>query len=183
MMAKSLFVSLLLGVLLAPIFAEESMSVMKKGKDGKESHHTLLIDEAKGLAIEHVGEGRKSVTLVIDYKTGVIAYRMFDSQSCVLVRMNKATFPSLDKLKQILQEQKSGKQSAPAPPRQYTVTPAHIKDLSGLGAPVNTLCRDLTVNWAQEQIGNMLYGDAGACLNINLLFLIDVNLCGHIGVW
>ncbi|XP_015198346.2 gastrokine-1-like [Lepisosteus oculatus] len=179
-MAKCLALTLLLGVLLAPILAEESVSLVNKGKDGKDVHHTLVINKEQGIAIQHVGAGRQSVTAIIDYKTGIIAYRAFESQSCFIVRMDRATFPPLDKLRQAAEDEKSQKKRPPPPGKQYNVNPEPIKDLSKLGAPVQAMCHDLPTHWAQEQIGEMFFfGESGKCFNLNLLFLLNINMCRH----
>ncbi|MGH0133263.1 UNVERIFIED_CONTAM: hypothetical protein FKN15_059335 [Acipenser sinensis] len=54
-----------------------------------------------------------------------------------------------------------------------------MKDQGKLGAPVQALCQGLPAYWAQEQIGEMFFIDAGSCLRVDLLIL-DVSLCGHV---
>ncbi|KAK1154398.1 gastrokine-2-like [Acipenser oxyrinchus oxyrinchus] len=166
---------------LAQVLAEEAVSVSKTRKDGGLSRYMLLINKEEQLATEHVWAGRDSATVLFDYKSGIIAYRVFDGQACYAAKMNRNTFPALDKLRETLDNEKNHKQSPPPPGKKYNVNLVPMKDQGKLGAPVQALCQGLPAYWAQEQIGEMFFIDAGACLRVDLLIL-DVSLCGHVGM-
>ncbi|XP_041089363.1 gastrokine-2-like [Polyodon spathula] len=178
-MAKLLALAVFVAAFLAQVCAEEAVSVSKTRKDGGLSRYMLLINKEEQLATEHVWTGKDSATVIFDYKNGIIAYRIFDGQACYAAKMNRNTFPALDKLRETLDNEKNHKQSPPAPEKKYNVNPVPMKDQGKLGAPVQALCQGVPSYWAQEQIGEMFYLDAGSCLRIDLLIL-GVSLCGHV---
>ncbi|XP_041087829.1 gastrokine-2-like [Polyodon spathula] len=177
-MAKLLALAVFVAAFLAQVRAEEAVSVSKTRKDGGLSRYMLLINKEEQLATEHVWAGKDSATVIFDYKSGIIAYRIFDGQACYAAKMNRNTFPALDKLRETLDNEKNHKQSPPAPEKKYSVNPVPMKDQGKLGAPVQALCQGVPAYWAQEQIGEMFYLDSGSCLQIGLLIL-GVSLCGH----
>ncbi|MGH0173834.1 UNVERIFIED_CONTAM: hypothetical protein FKN15_004959 [Acipenser sinensis] len=67
----------------------------------------LLINKEEQLATEHVWAGRDSATVLFDYKNGIIAYRVFDGRACYAAKMNRNTFPALDKLRETLDNEKA----------------------------------------------------------------------------
>ncbi|XP_039626072.1 gastrokine-1-like [Polypterus senegalus] len=180
-MLKVFAVVALIGACLSLGRADEGSSVTAQDKAGKPVHHSIVINKQEETAIVNLGAGKKSFTAVLDYKTGVIAYRSFGQNSCFVSRMNRATIPPLDKLSSVMENRKN-KQGPPPPPVQYNISPEPIKDQSKLGAPVQALCQGLTSYWAEEQIGNMFCIGVGVCINLNLLIL-DAGLCGHVDIF
>ncbi|XP_028649217.2 gastrokine-1-like [Erpetoichthys calabaricus] len=181
-MLKIIAVVALLGACLSLGLADEGASLTDHDKSGKPVHHSLVINKQEQTATVNLGAGKNSYTAILDYKTGIVAYRSFSQKSCFISRMNRATIPSLEKLSSAMESRKN-KQGPPPPSVQYNISPDPIKDQSNLGAPVQALCQGLPSYWAQEQVGNMFFIGIGACANLNILFLFDVGLCGHVDAY
>ncbi|KAL4660823.1 gastrokine-1-like isoform X1 [Arapaima gigas] len=146
-------------------------SLVKSGNDGRQ--YFVVIDFDGQSVLEVVNAGKKSMTVIFDYKTRYLAFRSFKDQACYAVKM-PADFATLNDLKKMMENPKTEAELNKKPPVQYTSNNNPVKNKVILGAPIEALCHDLPINWAAEQRGEMLFSTS-ACLGFD--FVISVDFC------
>nr|XP_033806067.1 gastrokine-1-like [Geotrypetes seraphini] len=180
---KILIVSLL-GVFLTQTLANDSISVINQGNDGGSVHQTVNVNHQNNIANIDTNAGWNSWNSVWDYNTGFIAIRPFAKKACYVTEMNRKVVPSLQELAKVIKENKNQKGPADPPPRslQYTATNTLASNVAQFGKPVEALCRGIPTYHPQEVQGGSFLVQGGGCINAEILWLLDINLCGGISI-
>ncbi|XP_078522790.1 gastrokine-1-like [Lissotriton helveticus] len=178
-MKLTILLAAFLAVFLTPSLADDSVTLTNQGNDGGSVHQTVNINNGKNIANIDTNAGWNSINSIWDYNTGFIALRPFAKKSCYIHRMNRNVVPSIQELARLTKEKKDNKGPAGPPPRsiQYTVTSAKAENFAEYGKPIEAMCRGVPSYVAQEVQGNDLFFSLGGCMNVGLLFILDVHVC------
>ncbi|XP_040271733.1 gastrokine-1-like [Bufo bufo] len=86
--------------LLGSLLATDNINVNNQGNDGGNVHQTVNIDNQDQVANIHNLNGWNSWDSICDYGKGVFATRLYGKKMCVVTKIDKTVFPSLEVLKQ-----------------------------------------------------------------------------------
>nr|P0CG01.1 RecName: Full=Gastrokine-3; Flags: Precursor [Homo sapiens] len=143
-----------------------------------------------GTQIIHIGAFQGMVSIrdnnifsewdgILDYKNALLVAKVFNKMACVLARMDKAVFPSLDDISKALDKQ-AFKYYPSTRGLTYTVLPSWVKNLAQYGKPIKNMCRDDPTYFAQQQKeGTALAIDSNSCFEIQLLSFMGLFICGE----
>ncbi|XP_078521940.1 gastrokine-1-like [Lissotriton helveticus] len=97
--------------------------------------------------------------------------------------MNKNVVPSIQQLARLTKEKKDQKSPAgpPPPSLQYTVTSTKAENFAEYGKHIETMCRGVPSYIAEEDHGNSFFLGIGGCVQADLLFILNVSVCGGVG--
>ncbi|XP_012861997.1 gastrokine-3-like [Echinops telfairi] len=150
-----------------------------------------VLDGSSGTQSIHVNAFRGVVRLrdnnvlsewdgIMDYKNALLAARLFSKMACVLTKMDKAAFPTLDEMIRAL-DQQDLKQYPSTRGLTYTVLPSRVKNLAQYGMPIKDLCRAVPTYFAKQQKeGVALAVDPNSCFEIQILSFMGIAICGEI---
>ncbi|XP_044132948.1 gastrokine-1-like [Bufo gargarizans] len=96
---KSL-VKVIFAALLGSLIATDNINVNNQGNDGGNVHQTVNINNQDQVANIHNLNGWDSWDSICDYGKGVFATRLYGKKMCVVTKIDKTVFPSLEVLKQ-----------------------------------------------------------------------------------
>uniref|UniRef100_A0A8C3XBX5 Gastrokine-3 n=1 Tax=Catagonus wagneri TaxID=51154 RepID=A0A8C3XBX5_9CETA len=117
---------------------------------------------------------------IVDYENGLLAAKLFSKMACVLTKMDKAVFPTLDDIIKALDHQ-ALEHYPSTRGLTYTVVPSRVKNLAQYGVPIKDMCRDVPTYFAQQQKeGTALAIDPDSCSEIQLLSFLGLSICGEI---
>nr|XP_023961366.2 gastrokine-2-like [Chrysemys picta bellii] len=164
---------IVLGIFMNPGFASNNIQLINQGNDGGTVYQTVNINYDVNVATFNIYSGAHSSNAIFDYDHGIIAYHMPYKKICVVSRMNRATFPTLNQLEDMVNNQRDLNSLH----RSYGISHNYVRNVAGLGAPIQATCEGLSTYWATEydRPQNLLSGIG--CVGVKLLIL-DVNLCG-----
>ncbi|XP_030057720.1 gastrokine-1 [Microcaecilia unicolor] len=174
----------LLGILLTQTLANDSISLTNQGNDGGSVHQTVNINNQNNIANIDTNAGWNSWNSVWDYNTGFIAIRPFAKKTCYVNKMNRKVVPSLQELARLTKEKKDQKGPAAPPPHslQYTTTNTLANNVAQFGKFVEALCKGVPTYYSQEVQGGNFFFEIGGCINAGILWVVDINICGEIGI-
>uniref|UniRef100_A0A8C6QRM0 Gastrokine-3 n=1 Tax=Nannospalax galili TaxID=1026970 RepID=A0A8C6QRM0_NANGA len=150
-----------------------------------------LLDGSVGTQTVHVDALHLTVSIqdsnvlsewngIVDYKNALLTAKLFSKMACVLAKMDRAVFPSLDDVREALGKQASS-HYLPTRGLTYTVLPSRVKNLAQFGASINDLCRAVPTYFAQQQKeGTALAMDPNSCSEVQLLSFMGLSICGEI---
>ncbi|TFJ99742.1 EGF-like module-containing mucin-like hormone receptor-like 3 [Platysternon megacephalum] len=170
---RKILLLVLLGIFMNPVFASNNIQLINQGNDGGTVYQTVNINHDVNVATFNIYSGAHSSNAIFDYDHGIIAYHMPYKKICVVSRMNRATFPTLNQLEDMVNNQRDLNSLH----RSYGISRNYVRNVAGLGAPIQATCGGLSTYWATEydRPQNLLSGTG--CVGVKLLIL-DVNLCG-----
>ncbi|XP_069068771.1 gastrokine-1-like [Pleurodeles waltl] len=199
-----IFLSALLAALLIPSLADDSVTLTNQGNDGGSVHQTVNINNEKNIANINTNAGMNSWNSIWDYNTvsttwfelcidmkymRITIYKRihcspaFAKKSCYIHRMNRNVVPSIQELARLTKEKKDQKAPAGPPPRslQYSVTSAKAENFEEYGKPIEAMCRGVPSYVTEEDQGNSFFFGIGGCEQAQLLFILNISVCGGIG--
>ncbi|CAM4703212.1 unnamed protein product [Caretta caretta] len=162
-----------LGIFMNPVFASNNIQLINQGNHGGTAYQTVNINHDVNVAIFNIYSGAHSSNAIFNYNHGIIAYHM--PYICVVSRMNRATFPTLNQLEDMVNNQRDLNSLY----RSYGISRNCVTNVAGLGAPIQAACRGLSTYWATEYDRPQKVLSGTGCIGVKLLIL-DVNLCGSL---
>ncbi|CAM4631014.1 unnamed protein product [Lepidochelys kempii] len=164
-----------LGIFMNPVFASNNIQLINQGNHGGTVYQTVNINHDVNVAIFNIYSGAHSSNAIFNYNHGIIAYHMPYKKICVVSRMNRATFPTLNQLEDMVNNQRDLNSLY----RSYGISRNCVTNVAGLGAPIQAACRGLSTYWATEYDRPQKVLSGTGCIGVKLLIL-DVNLCGSL---
>nr|XP_048684991.1 gastrokine-2-like [Caretta caretta] len=152
-----------------------NIQLINQGNHGGTAYQTVNINHDVNVAIFNIYSGAHSSNAIFNYNHGIIAYHMPYRKICVVSRMNKATFPTLNQLEDMVNNQRDLNSLY----RSYGISRNCVTNVAGLGAPIQAACRGLSTYWATEYDRPQKVLSGTGCIGVKLLIL-DVNLCGSL---
>ncbi|XP_044133497.1 gastrokine-1-like [Bufo gargarizans] len=86
--------------LLGSLLATDNINVNNQGNDGDNVHQTVNINNQDQVANIHNLNGWDSWDSICDYGKGAFATRLYGKKMCMVTKIDKTVFPSLEVLKQ-----------------------------------------------------------------------------------
>ncbi|XP_075766875.1 gastrokine-2-like [Pelodiscus sinensis] len=158
-----------------PAFANNVVQLINKGNDGGTVYQTVNINHDVNIVTFNVYSGAHSSNAIFDYDHGIVAYHVPYKKMCVVSKMNRVTFPTLNQLEDMVNNQR-GLNSLH---RSYGISLNYVRNVAGLGAPIWATCKGLSTFWATEYDRPQRVLSGTVCMGVKLLTL-DVNLCGGV---
>ncbi|XP_051059343.1 gastrokine-3-like [Phodopus roborovskii] len=170
--------------ILVSIFLVPSLALMNTSDshpmDGSVGTQIIHVDALLGIVSIQDNNVLSEWNGIVDYKSDLLAAKLFGKMACVLAKMDLAVFPSLDEITQALGKQASG-HYPPSRGLTYTVIPSRVKNLAQYGMPVKDLCRAVPTYFAQQQKeGTALAMDPDFCSELQILSFMGLSICGEI---
>ncbi|XP_039383246.1 gastrokine-1-like [Mauremys reevesii] len=177
-MKLAIVIAALLGVFLAPVFANDNVNENNQGNDGGNSHQTVSINNDKHVANIDSNNGWNSWNSVWDYGNGYIATRILSKKACIIAKMNKNVMPDVVQLPQLIKEKKEAGSRGPPPVElQFTVSKTTVSDLAPYGKSVEFMCKGIPTYVAHEARGDNLLFYSGQCFKTNIMHTMTLNYC------
>ncbi|CAM5177972.1 unnamed protein product [Eretmochelys imbricata] len=173
--AERILLLVFLGIFMNPVFASNNIQLINQGNHGGTVYQTVNINHGVNVAIFNIYSGAHSSNAIFNYNHGIIAYHMPYKKICVVSRMNRATFPTLNQLEDMVNNQRDTNSLY----RSYGISRNCVTNVAGLGAPIQAACRGLSTYWATEYARPQKVLSGTGCIGVKLLIL-DVNLCGSL---
>ncbi|KAG8440908.1 hypothetical protein GDO86_006587 [Hymenochirus boettgeri] len=139
-----------LGVFLAESLANDNIQINNVRDDQSKVSQTVNINNQNNVATINNWEGWRSWDSVCDYGAGFAATRLYNKRICVITKINKETFPSLEQLSAY---SKDSKLPANRELRVYTVNQRKVNNIGEFGRHVESLCNGLSTYTAMEMPG------------------------------
>uniref|UniRef100_A0A8D0CB02 Gastrokine 1 n=1 Tax=Salvator merianae TaxID=96440 RepID=A0A8D0CB02_SALMN len=170
----------LLGVFLAPILADNSISEQNKGNVGGDSHQTVSIDRQSQTVNVDNNNGWHSWNTIFDYGKGYIATRHFASKKCIISKIDPHIMPDVTTLPQVIKEkQKNHAREPPSKQITYMVSHKRITNLAPYGKGIEAMCKGIPAYAAYEVRRPSFYYYSGSCFNAGILWIVGINYCGE----
>ncbi|XP_043926822.1 pulmonary surfactant-associated protein C-like [Protopterus annectens] len=144
-------IAILLGVFLTQKHYETIIQTTMKGQNREVNQFAATVNDKENVATFYISEGNISATLVYDYNNGVVGYRASHDNLCLLLKMDKNSFPSIDDVIHSLNKN----QTLPgAQQLNLYQTGSLVVDRTVLGKTVNILCQNVPIYFAQQNEGS-----------------------------
>uniref|UniRef100_A0A674IE46 Gastrokine 3, pseudogene n=1 Tax=Terrapene triunguis TaxID=2587831 RepID=A0A674IE46_9SAUR len=101
----------------------------------------------------------------------LFATRLFNKRACIVAKMNKDAFPSLEKLT---------KGTPPPPFLRFSITKTRFRNVAQFGRSIGNLCKGVPTYYAQQDQGGALFFESQGCADAGILGLFGIYLCGNI---
>ncbi|XP_072258928.1 gastrokine-1-like [Pyxicephalus adspersus] len=132
---------IIFAALLGTLLANDNVDVNNSGNDGGNVHQTVNINNQDRIATINSLDGWNSWDCVGDYGQGVFATRLYGKKVCVVTKMDKTKFPSLETIKAAPQQSRVGATSSPF---KYSLQhPVPIANIGIYGVHIEALCRGI----------------------------------------
>ncbi|XP_044132949.1 gastrokine-1-like [Bufo gargarizans] len=158
MAAVEVIFAALLGSLLATdvripikffISASHNINVNNQGNDGDNVHQTVNINNQDQVANIHNLNGWNSWDSICDYGNGVFATRLYGKRMCMVTKIDKTVFPSLEVLKQ--NPVKTTKQLF-----KFNINQVPIANIGIYGVHIDALCHGIPSYTADANQGEWM---------------------------
>ncbi|KAM4749073.1 gastrokine-1-like [Rhinophrynus dorsalis] len=165
-------VASLLGVFLTQSLANDNIKIDNSGNEGGNVHQTVNINNQDNIANINNLNGWNSWDSVCDYGRGFAATRLFNKKICIITKMDKSTFPSMDQLSTIAKDKKT-------PPNTqlvtYTINQSPVVNIGDYGEHIESLCKGLKTFIGQEMPDN---GEGFAlCSSSSIITILGISFC------
>ncbi|XP_067401953.1 gastrokine-1-like [Emydura macquarii macquarii] len=178
-MKTLILIGALLGVCLTQALADDSVNENNQGNDGGNSHQNVNINNQEHIANIHNYNSWNGWDAVWDYSMELFATRLFSKRACIVAKMNKEAFPSLEKLSKF-KDQKPAKGTPPPPSLRFSISKTRVRNVAQFGRPIDKLCNGVPTYYAREYQGEALFFETQGCANAGILGLFGIYLCGNI---
>ncbi|KAM7078586.1 gastrokine-1 [Molossus nigricans] len=182
-MKLTIFFAGLLGVLLTPTLTAYNIDISNNGNSGGSGQQSVSVNNEHNIANVDNNDGWNSWNALWDYNTGFAAVRLFRKKACIVHKMNKDAMPSLQALDTMVKEKKLQGEGPEGPPPKgltYSVNPDKVNDLDKFGKSIVGMCKGVPTYMAEEIQGASLFFSAGPCFSANILYIVNIALCGSI---
>ncbi|XP_043836975.1 gastrokine-1 [Dromiciops gliroides] len=169
----------LLGFLWDPTSADTNINV-SNDNDSNGGSQTVSINNDHNVAnVDNNNGWERSWNSIWDYNSGFAATRIFSKKTCIVHRLNKDVVPGLQELER-MSKQKANVHTGPSPKSlQYEIEPEAIDNLAQFGTPIENMCKGLRTYKAQEVQGQGFFFFSGSCFDVNVLWVLNISLCGE----
>nr|XP_020840875.1 gastrokine-3-like [Phascolarctos cinereus] len=120
---------------------------------------------------------------ILDYNHGYLAAKLYSKKACVLTRMDKVIFPSLEALRKALDKQLPRNYDS-SQGLTYIILPARVKNVARYGKTISDLCRGVPTYFAQQCIeGTALALNPQTCFKARIfanMYSFGLSICGEI---
>ncbi|XP_074141133.1 gastrokine-3-like [Sminthopsis crassicaudata] len=120
---------------------------------------------------------------ILNYNRGYLAAKLFSKKACVLTKMDKVMFPSLEVLHKALDKQLSRNYGS-SQGLTYIILPPRIKNVAQYGKTITDLCRGVPAYFAQQHIeGTALALNPESCFRAQIFantYSFGISFCGEI---
>ncbi|KAF6103508.1 gastrokine 1 [Phyllostomus discolor] len=171
----------LLGILLAPAFADYNINISDNNNSGGSGQQSVSVNNEHNVANVDNNNGWDSWHMLWDYETGFAAIRVFHKKACIVHRMNKDALPSLQALDAMVKEKKLQGEGPRGPPPKglmYSINPNKVNNLEQFGKSIVGMCKGVPTYMAEEIQGASLFFYSGKCFSVNVLWIVNISLCG-----
>ncbi|XP_063788134.1 gastrokine-1-like [Pseudophryne corroboree] len=128
----------IIAALLGTLLADDNIDIGNEGNDGDNVHQTVNINNQEHVANINSLNGWNSWNSICDYGRGVFATQLFGKKKCVVTKLDKTVFPSLE----VLSKQKLLPRAQPL--FKYTISnQVPIANIGIYGVHVEALCRGI----------------------------------------
>ncbi|KAM4749074.1 gastrokine-1-like [Rhinophrynus dorsalis] len=134
---NQIIIASILGAFLTQSLANDNIDIGNEGNIGGNVHQTVNINNQDHVASINTLNGWDSWDSICDYGRGVFATRLFGKKVCVVSKMDKAVFPSLDTLSQ----QKP--HSSNSQLFKFNVNQVPIANIGIYGVHIEALCKGI----------------------------------------
>ncbi|XP_014379798.1 gastrokine-1 [Alligator sinensis] len=173
-------IACLLGVLLAPVLANDNMNENNQGNKGGRSQQTVSISGNQHVANIDTNNGWNSWNLVWDDETGFVATRILSKKACIVSKMNKNAMPDSALFPQLIKERQSaGLKAPPAKELLCIVSKTTASDLTPFGPSIQAQCRGVPTYIAHQVQGPNFFHPE--CFTADLGFT-HINYCADTNV-
>ncbi|XP_020840868.1 gastrokine-1 [Phascolarctos cinereus] len=171
----------LLGLLQGSTFADSNISVSDDNNvGGGGAQQTVSVNHSHNVANIDNDKGWESWHSLWDYNTGFAATRIFAKKTCIVYRLNRDVVPGLQDLEKTAKEKRANVHTGPSPKSlHYQIEPEEVKNLTQFGTPIENMCKGLRTYKAQEVQGQSFSFFSGSCFNADLLWLVNISICGE----
>ncbi|XP_027721417.1 gastrokine-1-like isoform X1 [Vombatus ursinus] len=170
----------LLGLLQGSTFADINSNIGDGNNISDHSAQTVTVNDNHNIANIDNNNGWDSWNSLWDYNTGFAATRIFAKKICIVHRLNRDVLPGLQDLKKTAKEKRANVHTGPSPKSlQYQIEPEELKDLTQFGTPIENMCKGLRTYKAQEVQGQSFLFFSGSCFNADILWLLNISICGE----
>ncbi|KAM5227858.1 gastrokine-1 [Ctenodactylus gundi] len=140
---------------------------------------SVSINNAHNVANIDNNNGWDSWNALWDYENGFAATRLFAKKSCIVHRMNPDAMPSIQALDALVKEKKSGGPGGPPPKSlMYSINPEPVDDLNQFGKNIIGMCQGMPTYLAEEIPGPNVPFYSEKCYDANILWILNISLCG-----
>ncbi|XP_044515485.1 gastrokine-3-like [Gracilinanus agilis] len=169
-----------LATFLTPTLAKMDRSQFLQGN--YEDYNTNF-DIDGSIALIHDTNPRSEWDGALDYKRDYLAAKLFNKKACVLTKMDKVIFPSLEVLHKALHKQLP-RHDASSKGATYVVLPTRVKNVAQYGKPISDLCRGVPTYFAQQRAEGSAPGlNPQSCFKARIfanIFSFGIAICGEI---
>ncbi|XP_069476489.1 gastrokine-1-like [Ambystoma mexicanum] len=130
----------------------------------KVSNPSMNVDKENNVVSLSYNLGWRSWDAVLDYKTGFIATRIFSRKACVLIPMNKKTFPSAELFPAQIASQNL----------KYSVWQSPVQNLAKFGKNIEALC-DGIQTYPAVATGDL--ATFSECANSIIITILGMTIC------
>ncbi|XP_027720897.1 gastrokine-3-like [Vombatus ursinus] len=120
---------------------------------------------------------------ILDYNHGYLAAKLYSKRACVLTRMDKVIFPSLETLRKALDKQLPRNYGS-SQGLTYIILPARVKNVAQYGKTISDLCREVPTYFAQQHMeGTALALNPQSCFKARIFantYSFGISFCGEI---
>ncbi|XP_028010357.1 gastrokine-1 [Eptesicus fuscus] len=180
-MKFTIFFAGLLGVLLAPALAEYNVNSGENNNSDGSGQPSVSVNNEQNVANIDDNDGLDSWNMILDYKTGFAAVRVFRKKSCIVHRMNKGAMPSLQALDAMVKEKKVQGEGPGGPPPKgliYSINPDKVDNLDKFGKPIVGMCKGVPTYMAEEIHGASLAFSLQLCFSTKIPPYSTLSFCG-----
>uniref|UniRef100_A0A8C3F6Q2 Gastrokine 3, pseudogene n=1 Tax=Chrysemys picta bellii TaxID=8478 RepID=A0A8C3F6Q2_CHRPI len=177
-----IIIGALLGLCLTQALADDSVNENNQGNDGGNSHQNVNINNQDHIANINSYNGWKGWAAVWDYSKELFTTRLFNKRACIVAKMNKDAFPSLEKLSKFKDQKVRVKGTPPPPFLRFSITKTRVRNVAQFGRSIGNLCKGVPTYYAQQDQGehfSLLFESQG-CADAGILGLFGIYLCGNI---
>ncbi|XP_069799334.1 gastrokine-1-like [Dendropsophus ebraccatus] len=124
--------------LLGTLLANDNVDINNRGNVGGNVHQTVNINNQDQVAHVNSLNGCKSWDSIFDFGRGVFATRLYGKKTCVVTKIDKTVFPSLEVFG--TQTQRKPVKTTPSL-FKYNVNKVPIANIGIYGVHIEALCR------------------------------------------
>ncbi|XP_074837877.1 gastrokine-1-like [Carettochelys insculpta] len=129
-----------------PAFGSNDVQVINKGNDGGTVYQKVNINHSVNIATFNIYSGAHSSNAIFGYGHGIIAYHMPYKKICVVSKVNRETFPTLNQPEDMINNQRDLNFLH----QSHGISCNYVRNLAVLGVPIQATREGLSTYWATE---------------------------------
>ncbi|XP_043836977.1 gastrokine-3-like [Dromiciops gliroides] len=167
------------------MFSTPSLAEMDQNKllNGTHEDRSPSVHISGSIALIHDTNPWSECDIILDYNHGYLAAKLFSKKACVLTRMDKVIFPSLETFHKALDKQLPRNYHS-SQGLTYIILPRRVKNVAQYGKTISDLCRGVPTYFAQQCVeGTALELNPQSCFKGQILasmYSFGISICGEI---